>query len=1436
MTISKKPDTSGLAFVYVNGEEVPRKDDNTYEVYVAVTSTEAEVLVIASVNISIVQIGTNQSEIGRSTVKVSTLDLVNTYTITVTDSDDAEKTEAYTLIFKKPLTDNTLKEITISNEEMSVTATKVAGTNKYTAKINEKYENLKVTATANYDLAQVAIETNTYKDKQDTYDIVFNQETCTLTIKVKAQDGTIKTHYLTLTRYSNDNTLLSISADGVDEDNITQTSENTYQMVVSNELTKLNLTAVTSNKVAKVKIGDNEYEVNTTTKEIAIPDDTNTVIITVQAENGDEKEYTLTIIKKYVLTLESITVDEENAIVEENGEYIAWIDPTTTVAQVIVTPTSSKVNVKVGSDISGTGTTSFTSQTPNEENTVKIVVSSPIEQDQVEYTLKIMKKSENTELEYVKVDGNVGTLEEDEITYTVKVPDKTGKYSMEVKTENRYAWVKIEDNEYSLETDTYEVDLTGVTTKTVTVTVKSQTGEEKTYKVNIEKVSEDATIKIVKVNNVEITTDENGNYIAFVDDTLASVPLYIETTAEKAQIKLDDGNQNVHTVTENVTMDKDQVNMLVTVTAENGTTKTCTVTIQKKSSDAEILSVKVDEKDAIQVDETTYYVTAKPGATEVKINVKSANPYAEVQINGSAKEVGENTIKYTLPIDTKIANVPIVITSQNGKVVNTYTLQIEQVSNDTRLETVQVDGENATYDEDNDVYRIIIDDSKDEAEVYVKTVNSEASVKIESGDLTKHQATEKVSTAAEENNITITVIAEDRTTVTKTLIIKKLSKDASIIKLYVNGNEIEPAEDGTYTADVLESIKTSAVKVKTTNANASITINGILGTTLGESSENIDTSTGRKVVVPIKITAEDTSVVNETTLTINMVSDTKELEFVKVNGVEVTDYDEKTNTYKAFIPATSTSAKLDIKTVSPYAEINIDEQSATNIITYTAETLEDITYVYVTVIAEDDSTRTYTVVLQKESTVTLNIPLSQDVIVIPVTVTAQDNTEVKTYNITLIRASNSTGIKEILVNGEVVDLTTFEHIVKNVNSSSIKVTTENENAKVSIDDATPTINIANATVDTKLSTVRTITVTAEDGTTKEYSLTLIKKVTIEGIITDENIMNKHIAEVIVYQTADTRIENDPINPREVVSTVQTNEDGTYEILLEPGIYDVIFTKPGYLSHRITEIDITDGLGAVLDTVDMVGGDVAEDGEIEIDDLVDMNENVGETITEDNTKEKSIYDLNGDGIIDMLDRKILKRNYGKIAEEVRWVRPRKRREEDIGDEDTNISDNTDISYIKSSDGTVLVARIEESYLICPISCDYKKSSNYGYRIHPITGEKKLHSGIDLVGKHHTEILTIADGEVTYAGVQNVYGNCIEIKHTINEKTLYSFYAHLSRIDVKVGQKVEAGDIIGLEGGAETDPNHGTSTGHHLHFEIRTATGSGHSIDPNDYIEF
>ena len=73
--------------------------------------------------------------------------------------------------------------------------------------------------------------------------------------------------------------------------------------------------------------------------------------------------------------------------------------------------------------------------------------------------------------------------------------------------------------------------------------------------------------------------------------------------------------------------------------------------------------------------------------------------------------------------------------------------------------------------------------------------------------------------------------------------------------------------------------------------------------------------------------------------------------------------------------------------------------------------------------------------------------------------------------------------------------------------------------------------------------------------------------------------------------------------------------------------------------------------------------------------------------------------------------------------------------------------------------------------------------------------------------------------------------------VNGETVYSFYAHLSEIRVEAGQTVTQGQVIGLEGGdPEVDSNPGSSTGHHLHFEMRNASGYGNDVDPNNYIKF
>lgn len=105
-----------------------------------------------------------------------------------------------------------------------------------------------------------------------------------------------------------------------------------------------------------------------------------------------------------------------------------------------------------------------------------------------------------------------------------------------------------------------------------------------------------------------------------------------------------------------------------------------------------------------------------------------------------------------------------------------------------------------------------------------------------------------------------------------------------------------------------------------------------------------------------------------------------------------------------------------------------------------------------------------------------------------------------------------------------------------------------------------------------------------------------------------------------------------------------------------------------------------------------------------------------------------------------------------------------------------------------------------------------TSGFAMRMHPILGQMRAHRGVDYGAPIGTPVRTVGDGVVEFAGVQGGYGKVVEVRHTDDRTTLY---AHLSRIDVRPGQRVTQGSTIGAVG------NTGLSTGPHLHFEFRVA---------------
>lgn len=118
-----------------------------------------------------------------------------------------------------------------------------------------------------------------------------------------------------------------------------------------------------------------------------------------------------------------------------------------------------------------------------------------------------------------------------------------------------------------------------------------------------------------------------------------------------------------------------------------------------------------------------------------------------------------------------------------------------------------------------------------------------------------------------------------------------------------------------------------------------------------------------------------------------------------------------------------------------------------------------------------------------------------------------------------------------------------------------------------------------------------------------------------------------------------------------------------------------------------------------------------------------------------------------------------------------------------------------------------------------------TSGFGYRVHPIAGVRKMHEGLDIVVPIGTPVYAPADGVVEFSAAKGGYGNAVSIKHGNSGYT--TFFAHLSRSSVSVGQKVKRGDLIAYSG------NTGSSTGPHLHYEIQNADGS-QKFNPMDFI--
>jgi murein DD-endopeptidase MepM/ murein hydrolase activator NlpD len=145
-----------------------------------------------------------------------------------------------------------------------------------------------------------------------------------------------------------------------------------------------------------------------------------------------------------------------------------------------------------------------------------------------------------------------------------------------------------------------------------------------------------------------------------------------------------------------------------------------------------------------------------------------------------------------------------------------------------------------------------------------------------------------------------------------------------------------------------------------------------------------------------------------------------------------------------------------------------------------------------------------------------------------------------------------------------------------------------------------------------------------------------------------------------------------------------------------------------------------------------------------------------------------------------------------------------------------------AHQRFSEAEKLLFAINRMPIRLPIETGYRLTSGFGFRADPFSNVVAMHAGVDLRAALGTPVENVADGVVLRAEHADAYGKVIDIEH---DNGIVSRYAHLSQINVVVGDRVLSGQVIGLVGST------GRSTGPHLHYETRV---DGRPIDPYQFL--
>ena len=522
-----------------------------------------------------------------------------------------------------------------------------------------------------------------------------------------------------------------------------------------------------------------------------------------------------------------------------------------------------------------------------------------------------------------------------------------------------------------------KVNLDGPDTeKIVTIIAQAEDGTQELYYINIVQLSEDVALSNIKVNNITATRVDDTKYEVTISnkDDIAEIVAYSQLSTSMVSIAGGIAEMGSKTKTMPV-KGLEMIETSIVITAEDGTPKTYYINMIQLSKDVSLNKILVNNVEAKRVADAGYEVTISNAGGIAEIVAYAFENTSMVSIDGNTPTQEVNINRMTLN-GVETIETTIIVTAEDGVTTYENTLTIYLIDNNKELEYVKVAGIQATrYDDFTKTYDITIDNTLTEADIEIKTVSDTASV-------TLGRNTELVTITGETNlngpgkttTVAFVVTAEDKTQEIYYINILQLSAGVSLDKILVNNIKATRVSDTGYEVTISNKDGIAEIVANTQEDTSMISINGDTAK-LKTSTKVLGLKGLETLKTKIVITAEDGVTTQEYDLTIFVQDSNNDIDFVKVNGLTITEFDENTNTYSTILDNTLTNADIEAKAISSRANITIQEETSLEIINknINLEGQGKPTAIKILMTAEDSQTQEYTLnIYQKSNDTTLD--------------------------------------------------------------------------------------------------------------------------------------------------------------------------------------------------------------------------------------------------------------------------------------------------------------------------------------------------------------------------------------------------------------------------------------------------------------------------------